>query len=83
MSRFGSDFELKTVEELAFESLVRVAAKRPPHKLIRFPDVFSRICPLLSIKKADAWNVLHALENQGCIKIVPFHGIRIMHGDNV
>ncbi len=67
MSHFDS------YSDLALESLVRFASERPPHRLIRFPDVFSRICPLLSIEKPEAWTVLRALENQGRIEIVPFH----------
>lgn len=82
MSCECSDARLKTPEELALESLARIAARNPPQKLIRFPEVFSRICPLLAMKKAEAWKTLRILKEQGHIEIVPFRGVRVVSGEN-
>ena len=49
-----------------------------PSKLIRFPVVFGRICPILCLSKKQAWRVLHRLEETGRIKIVPFQGVRLL-----
>ena len=70
--------EQTTLEQMALISLIRAARKRAVSSIIRFPDVFSRICPLLCIKKPEAWELLGRLADRGAIEIVPFHGIRII-----
>lgn len=81
MPRTALDIKLKMTEELALEYLTQVAAGQLSHKLIPFPDVFSRICPALSIKKAEAWHVLRLLQQKGNVKILPFRGVRIIAGE--
>ena len=78
MSALDVRKEQTTLEQMVLISLIRAARKRAMSSIIRFPDVFSRICPLLCIKKAEAWQLLGRLADRGTIEIVPFHGIRIM-----
>ena len=50
----------------------------PSNKLLRFPMVFGRICPVLCLKKPEAWAVLQRLQSQRRIEIVPYQGIRLL-----
>lgn len=50
----------------------------PKQRILRFPKVFGRICPLLCLKKDEAWRVLHRLETKKLIEVVPFQGIRFV-----
>jgi len=77
MSRSLDSLQHCSVERLALDCLARIAARKGASKTIRFPDVFSRICPLLCVKKAEAWGVLRTLGKRGDIEIVPYHGVRI------
>lgn len=45
--------------------------------IIRFPDVFSRLCTSFSIKKEDCWELLFFFKEMGLIEIVCGHGVRI------
>lgn len=51
--------------------------KSSPNGIIRFPEVFSKLCSSFSIPKSEAWNLLFILENFGFIEVIRFHGIRI------
>ncbi len=64
-------------EMYALDHLKRLAAQPPYRGCIPFPVVFSRICPALCMKKAEIWQLLWRLRDDGRISIVPFHGIRI------
>ena len=45
--------------------------------IIRFPEVFSKLCSSFSIPKSVAWDLLFILENFGFIEIIRFHGIKL------
>ena len=69
---------LLTLEALVFRRLLEM--KRHGGRgedIIRFPIVFSRVCPPYSLKKRHAWTILVALGKKGYLEVVPFHGIRL------
>ena len=49
-----------------------------PSKLIRFPVVFGRICPVLCLTKREAWRLLHQLDESGHIDLVPYQGVKLL-----
>jgi Mn-dependent DtxR family transcriptional regulator len=63
-----------TLEKLVFKRLLELNSS----SIIRFPIIFERICPILCLKKREAWQVLKSLESLGLIKIFPYHGIKII-----
>ncbi len=66
-----------TIEDMALQKLERLAEPHLPEKVIRFPDVYERICPLFSMNKKTANFILRAMETDGMIEIVRGHGIRL------
>lgn len=76
-SLYPDDTSLNSV---ALGVLIRLAGKRPRAGYIPFPVVFARICPMLCMKKPDAWKLLHRLNAEERITIVPFHGVRLIEG---
>jgi hypothetical protein len=46
--------------------------------MVGFPKVFSKVCSTLCLSKKECWDVLFKLQKSKKIKIVPFHGVRIM-----
>ncbi|MCX6818532.1 MAG: hypothetical protein NT129_00850 [Candidatus Aenigmarchaeota archaeon] len=69
-----------TLENLALERLQEWYKKnnKLEHQIMEFVDVFSRLCTLFSITKDQAWSLLISMEKQNMIKIVPYHGIKIV-----
>jgi hypothetical protein len=70
------------LDELSIENLVLKRIRdlgQPifPNKIIRFPLVFSKICPIYCLTKGQAWTILKRLEQHGLLEIVPYQGIRI------
>ena len=47
--------------------------------VIRFPDVFMMLCSRFHISKQQAWDLLLFLHEFRVIRLVPYHGIKIMH----
>ena len=45
--------------------------------VIRFPEVFRKLCTTFSITKEECWEVLFALRDAGLIEIVPYQGVRL------
>lgn len=66
-----------SIEVLVLKRLRDLALMRGRGRIIPFPEVFARICPVFCIHKEEAWAVLRAMADKGLIEIVPFHGIRI------
>ena len=46
--------------------------------IIRFPDVFEKLCSSHQMTKDQCWDVLFLLAEFDIIKIIPGHGIKIM-----
>ncbi len=68
-----------SLEQLVFDRLVDVARKRKLNgHIMRFPLVFSCVCPIYCLTKSQAWDVLHSLRDLGWIEIVPYQGIRLV-----
>ena len=44
-------------------------------KLIKFPDVFSKLGTSLQLKKEEVWELLILLQDLGLISIITNHGI--------
>jgi hypothetical protein len=77
--RSNKDFKL---DELSIENLVLKRIRdlgQPifPNQIIRFPMVFSKICPIYCLTKGQAWTILKRLEQHGLIEVVPYQGIKI------
>jgi hypothetical protein len=72
-------FELDklSIESLAFNRLRDLYQPVLPDRIIRFPLVFSKICPIYCLTKGQAWTILKRLEQHGLIEIVPYQGIII------
>ena len=67
-----------SIEVLTLKRLRDFCFRRREEHIIKFSEVFTRICPLFFIIKDEAWAVLRSMEEKGFIKIVPFHGIKIL-----
>ena len=65
------------IEVLVLKRLRDLRFRRAEEQIIRFPELFSRICTIFCITKEEAWAVLRSTEEKGLIEIVPFHGIKI------
>lgn len=70
-----------SVDLLVLKRLRELSFKRG--RIIPFPDVFARICPIFCILKEEAWAVLRSMEEKGLVEIVPFHGVRIKENIDV
>ena len=66
-----------TIEDMALQKLGKLSEPQLPDKIIRFPDVYERICPLFSMNKKTANSILMAMEADGMIEIIRGHGIRL------
>ena len=66
-----------TIEGLALEKLQKLWEPHLPDRIIRFPDVYERICPVFCMPKETAKLVLKSMECEGMIQIVRKQGIRI------
>ena len=65
-----------TLESLAVERLSGLDKSRAG--IIRFPDVFEKICSSLQMPKQRAWELLFSMREYGYIEIVPYQGVRIL-----
>ena len=72
-----SKLENLSLEDLVFRRLQELYQPMFPDQIIRFPLVFSKICPILCLTKEEAWLVLKNLYKLGKVEIVPYQGIRI------
>lgn len=66
-----------SIEVLVLKRIKDLCFRRREKHIIKFPEVFARICPIFYITKEEAWAVLRSMEEKGLIEIVPFHGIKI------
>ena len=73
-------FELDklSIESLVFKRLYDLYQPVLPERIIRFPLVFSKICPIYCLTKGQAWSILKRLEQHGLIEIVSYQGIRFI-----
>lgn len=74
--------EVPVLEEMVLKRLEEIKPAMSIRQEIDFPTVFSRICPLFSITKKQAWLILKKLQEKGKIKIIPFNGIRFVPPEN-
>lgn len=51
---------------------------KPGKEIIPFPIVFEKLCLNFSINKKECWEILFLLRDAEWIKIIPFHGIKII-----
>lgn len=58
-------------------ALSRLRECRSNNGIIRFPDVFSKLCTGFSIKKDDCWELLYFFKEMGLIEIVCGHGVKL------
>ena len=58
-------------------AMARIESCSAHNGLIRFPDIFSKLCRSYSISKREAWDVLGVLRDFGLIEIVAGHGVRL------
>ena len=58
-------------------ALQRLKECRADSGIIRFPDVFSKLCAGFSIKKEDCWELLFLFKDMGFIEIVCGHGVKV------
>lgn len=61
--------------QLAIEELKKIDY---PEDLIPFPLVFNRLGIMFHLPKEETVTLLDHLESEGHIKVVPFHGIRVL-----
>ena len=45
--------------------------------IIRFPDLFEKLCRNFSITKEQCWDVLFLLRDVGLIEIIAGHGVKL------
>lgn len=74
--RFNHNDEL-SIENLVLNRLKKLYQPLLPDQIIRFPSVFSTICPIFCLTKGQAWTILKRIEGAGLIEIIPYQGIRI------
>jgi hypothetical protein len=72
--RCGDD---QVSEDLVFRRLQELFQPMLSDQIIRFPVVFSKICPILCLTKDQPWIVLKEPQNSGKIEIVPYQGIKM------
>lgn len=48
-------------------------------EIIPFPFIFEAACRKFSINKKKCWNCLFFMAEWGFIKIVPYHGIKLLY----
>ena len=75
----NKDFKLDelSIENMVFKRIKDLGQPIFPNQIIRFPMVFSKICPIYCLTKGQAWTILKRLEQHGLIEVVPYQGIRI------
>ena len=62
-----------------YDVVLERLGKLPSHNgIIRFPNVFYKLCSSLQVSKETAWLILMDLESQDRIEIVPNNGVRIV-----
>ena len=66
-----------SIENLVLKRLNEMDSRGRKEKIIRFPEVFARMCPIFCIPKQEAWEVLRSMKKMGLIEVVPYHGVRI------
>lgn len=66
-----------SIEVLVLKRLRKLDFKSGRGRIIPFPEVFARICPLFCLTKKEAWSVLKSMEEKELIDVVPYHGVRI------
>ncbi|MFH1637397.1 MAG: hypothetical protein ABIB71_03160 [Candidatus Woesearchaeota archaeon] len=58
-------------------ALQRLKECRAKNDIVRFPDVFTKLCTGFSIKKEECWELLFLFRDLGLIEIVCGHGVRV------
>jgi hypothetical protein len=71
-----------SIENLVFKRIKELGQPIFPNQIIRFPTIFSKICPIYCLTKGQAWTILKRLEQHNLIEIVPYQGIRIAKRDS-
>jgi len=61
--------------QLAIEELKKIEY---PDELIPLPLVFNRLGVIFHLQKEETVRLLDHLESEGHVKVVPFHGIKIL-----
>lgn len=79
----GSKIDELSIEYLVFKRIRELSNPFFPNQIIRFPSIFSKICPIYCLTKNQAWKILKRLEENSLIEIVPFQGARIQPKQNI
>ena len=58
-------------------ALQRLKECKKNSDIIRFPEVYSKLCTGFSIKKEDCWELLFLFKDMGFIEIVCGHGVKV------
>lgn len=72
-----------SLEDLVLWRLQEINGPMSSNQIIRFPVVFSRICPIHCLTKKQAWYILKNLNKSGKIEIIPYQGVRIGEQKNL
>lgn len=67
--------KLKGLYGLALQRLKECKVK---NGIIRFPEVFSKLCTTFSLKKKECWELLFLFRDFGLIKIICGHGVKLI-----
>lgn len=78
--------KVKTVTEVKpkkvmYKKAIRLFEKKiidSEKKVLRFPEVYHTLSWLFHLKRSEAFAFLKELQDEGYIRIVPFHGIELM-----
>ncbi|MBU3904623.1 MAG: hypothetical protein KJ906_00535 [Nanoarchaeota archaeon] len=65
------------IEKMALQRISKLSKNNSG--IIKFPNVFYKLCSSFQIPKEQAWEILHKLSDEGYIDIVPYHGVRILN----
>ena len=57
-------------------ALARLKECKGNNDIIKFPDIFSKLCTGFSIRKKDCWELLFLFRDMGFIEIICGHGIK-------
>ena len=65
------------LERLVLKRLLELPAS-PKSGIVRFPDVFEKLCRNFSITKKECWELLLILRDSGLIEVVPNQGVQVL-----
>jgi hypothetical protein len=58
-------------------AIQRIKECRSNNGIIKFPELFGKLCTGFSIKKEECWELLFLFRDLGFIEIICGHGVRV------